>query len=99
MCDNGNQRFSYFKSDWGSVYFDHVDRKEQTGMHTKFQQSVANGDEIWFKVNNHPAVKWTSDLNPIYTVYYCSFSINYYNAPLQNETGVIRWYDQNPDAY
>ena len=98
MCDNGKQRWAYFKSDWGSLYFDHVDRNEQTGMHTKLQQSIANGDEIWFKVDNHPAVKYTESLDPVYTVYYCSFSLNYYDAPLPMPPGVIRWYDQNPDA-
>lgn len=98
MCDNGNQRYSFFKSDWGNLYFDHVDRDGQTAMHTKFQQSVDNGDEVWFKVNNHPAVRWTDDMNANYTPYYCSFSIGYYDTALTTEQGIIRWYDQNPDA-
>jgi hypothetical protein len=67
-------------------------------MHTKFQQSVDNGDEVWFKVNNHPAVRWTDDMNANYTPYYCSFSIGYYDTALTTEQGIIRWYDQNPDA-
>ena len=98
MCDNGNQRHAFFKYDWHVLYFDHIDRNGQTGMHTKFEQSINNGDEIWFKVNNQPAMKHLEEPFFLYTVYYCSFSLNQYGPELPTEHGVLRWYNTNPDA-
>lgn len=98
MCDNGNQRHAYYKNDWNSIYFDHVDRNGQTGMHTKFEQSINNGDEIWFRVNNQPAMKHVGEQFFLYTVYYCSFSLSNYGPPPPSEQGVLRWYNTDPDA-
>jgi hypothetical protein len=67
-------------------------------MHTKFQQSIDNGDEVWFKVDNDPAIQWTAGFNAVYTSYYCSFSLLYYDTLPRMAPGIIRWYDQNPDA-
>ena len=97
MCDNGNQRHAFFKNDWHVLYFDHIDRNGQTGMHNKFEQSINNGDEIWFKVNNQPAMKHLEEPFFLYTVYYCSFSLNQYGPSLPTEHGVLRWYNTNPD--
>lgn len=98
MCDNGNQRNAFFKSDWNNIYFDKVDRNGQVDMHNKFEQALGNGDEIWLKVNNQPAMKYTETPMLTYTVYYCSFSISNYGPSLPSQQGVLRWYDQNPDA-
>ena len=87
MCDNGNQRYAFFKSNWGNLYFDHIDRNGQTAMHTKFRQSVENGDEIWFKVNNHPAAIWTDNFNPVlhFLLLFFQHSLLRYNRLQMNQ--------------
>ena len=98
MCDNGNKRHAFWKSDWQSMYFDSTDRNGQIDMYSKFRQAIQNRDEIWFKLKDNPAVQYAGTADPYFTPYYCSFSIQEYAGLLPNINGLLRWLNTNPDA-
>ena len=98
MCYNERHGHAVYTYDWKSVAFSFTDRKGQTNVWELFIDAKDNGDKFWFKVNNEPAFQYTSPTSFNIVPYNCAFTLTDYAGIFSNATGIIRWYNTNPDA-